>query len=101
MTVTVIDLLDTLADERHLGHGYACTDVLSDSRRARLNHAVVGVANEEGLTRDELFTWSNSKHGRWLADRVYGNNAPISRATVRKELSRKIVDELVAMEAMP
>lgn len=97
--LTVTDLHNTLLDERHLGWGYACTDVLSDSIRSRLDRAIVGVANEEGLTYEELFTWSNSKEGRWLADAVYGRDANPSRATVRLRLSRKIVDELVAMEA--
>ena len=98
--LTVSDLHDTLAHPEHLGFGYACCHDLPPSKLDRLDRAIVGVANELGLSIAELFTWSNSKHGRWLADRVYGNDAPPTRATVRRELSREIVDGLVAEEAM-
>lgn len=96
--LTVADLHATLEHEDHLGWGYACCHDLSESRLARLDRAIVAVANEAQLTKAELLTWSNSKHGRWLHDRVYGNDAPPTRATVRKELSREIVDYLVAEE---
>jgi hypothetical protein len=93
--LTVADLYETLNDERHLGWGYATLDVLGDSKRDRVDRAIVAVANDLGLTYEELFNWSNSKHGRWLADRVYGNDAPATQATVRKELTREIITQLM------
>lgn len=89
--LTVADLHATLEHEDHLGWGYACCHDLSESRLARLDKAIVAVANDLGLTTDELLIWSNSKHGRWLHDRVYGNDAPPTRATVRKELNAEII----------
>lgn len=94
--LTITDLHETLAHEDHLGWGYACLDVLSDSKRKRIDRAIVAVANELSLTTDQLFMWSNSKHGRWLADRVYGNDAPINRATVRTELNERVIADLEA-----
>lgn len=94
--LTVTDLHDTLAHEEHLGWGYACLDVLSPSRRERIDRAIVAVANDLGLTTDELLMWSNSKHGRWLADRVHGNDASPNRATVRKELNADVIAALHA-----
>jgi hypothetical protein len=96
--LTTTDLHATLDDPRHGGWGYACCSLLSDSVRDRLDRAIVAVANELGLTHAELFTWSNSKHGRWLADSL-GDSSP-TRATVRLELSREIIDSLTAEEAM-
>ncbi len=91
--LTVTDLRETLDDERHHGWGYACCGDLPETKRDRLDRAIVGVANEEKLTLDELFVWSNSKYGRYLADEVNGG-AP-TRATVRDYLSRDIVNMLV------
>jgi hypothetical protein len=94
MALTVQDLEATLEDERHLGYGYACSRDLSPSKATRLDRAVIAVANELDLDQEDLFEWSNSKHGRWLTDRIYGRNASISRATVRLEMSEKIIDDL-------
>jgi hypothetical protein len=95
--LTVADLHATLADERHLGWGYACTsDITSTYKRAALDRAIVGVANEEGLTAEELFQWSNSKWGRWLTDDIIGRDGQPSRATVRRYITRAILDDLIA-----
>lgn len=97
-TLTVADLHATLEHEDHLGWGYACCTDLSDSVRTRLDKAIVAVANAEGLTADDLLTWSNSKHGRWLYDLVYGNDYSPTQATVRHHLTREIVNDLKLME---
>jgi hypothetical protein len=89
--LTVDDLHATLADERHLGFGYACCDVLPPGKRERLDRAIVAVANQLELDRETLFHWSNSKHGRWLADAAYGRDEPATRATVRTLLNPEAV----------
>jgi hypothetical protein len=96
--LTVEDLHETLEHEDHLGFGYACCIDLPHTKRDRLDRAIVAVANEEGFSKSELLTWSNSKHGRWLADLVMGNGYAPTRATVRRQLSREIVDTLVREE---
>lgn len=90
--LTVQDLHRTLNDERHLGWGYACCATqLAGDKLERLDRAIVAVANELGLGYEELFAWSNSKHGRWLADNVYGCSEPPTQATVRRLLNRAAV----------
>jgi hypothetical protein len=83
--LTIQDLHETLADERHLGWGYAGRDRLAASKRDRLDRAVVAVANELGLDTETLFHWSNSKNGRWLIDEAT-DSAP-TRDLVRKHLN--------------
>lgn len=90
-TLSVEDLHRTLEDERHLGFGYACCDVVTGSRAGRLDSAIVYVANELGLSYEDLFHWSNSKYGRWLADGVYGRDESPTRATVRHYLNPEAV----------
>lgn len=94
MTLTADDLNRTLADERHLGWGYqCCLDIESATTRARLERAVVAVANEQQLDYERLFRWSNSKWGRWLYDGVRGCGEPPTRATVRRYLNERSVAE--------
>lgn len=90
-SLTVTDLRQTLADERHLGFGYACCSDLPETTRERLDRAVVAVANELHLSPEDLFHWSNSKYGRWLYDAVQGNDKPPTRATVRDLLNPEAV----------
>lgn len=92
------DLHRTLWDDRHLGWGYQCCDVLSPAKRRRLDAAIVAVANECGLDYERLFVWSNSKWGRWLADGTHGCDEPCSRATVRRYLNDEIINELLGEE---
>lgn len=82
--LTTDDLDAALNDEDHLGWGYSgASSYLSDSKRERLDRAVVAVANELGLSKRELFHWTNSKYGRWLTDTV---ESP-SKASVREYLN--------------
>lgn len=96
--LTVEDLHRTLEDERHLGYGYATVGLIieSESRRNRLDRAIVAVANELELSYEQLFDWSNSKYGRWLADGVYGRDESPSRATVRSHYLNADVLEVLA-----
>ncbi len=94
MTLTVADLHETLADSRHNGWGYATAGTLPESKQDRLDRAVVRVANELGLTYEELFVWSDSKDARWLADDVHGR--PANAEAVRDYLNRTVIDNLVA-----
>lgn len=96
--LTNSDITRTLSDERHLGWGFACCSDMGDSKYSRLVAAVTAVANELGLDYELLFMWSNSKHGRWLADDL--SSAPPTRATVRRHLSANIIAELIAHEAL-
>lgn len=90
--LTVEDLHRTLEDDRHLGYGYAsCSLVLSGTRMDRLDRAIVAVANELRLSYNDLFHWSNSKYGRWLADGIYGRDESPTRANVRRYLNAEAV----------
>lgn len=79
-TLTVEDLLNTVADDRHLGWGFACVTGygLNDEEFGRTMRNVVAVANELGLDYEDLFMWSNSKNGRWLSDQM-DRRAPSKR----------------------
>ena len=90
--LTLTDLHQTLADDRHLGWGYACCQDLGATTLARLDKAIIAVANEMSLDYEDLFHWSNSKHGRWLFDSVYGNSNPPTRATVRILLNPQTIE---------
>lgn len=100
MKLTLTHLEEALGHEKHLGFGYATRDSLASPRTlgtlAKLDCAVVDVANELKLNFEELFHWTNSKYGRWLVDDVYGNDSPPTKATVRRNLNKKAVD--VAMD---
>lgn len=94
MTLTTADLDAALADDRHLGHGYATRDYIeSQSKRERLDRAVVAVANDADFSAEELFHWTNSKWGRWLIDGVYGRNESPTQATVRRYLNAETLVE--------
>jgi len=85
-TVLNIDhLAAALEDDRHLGFGYATSRHLPHGYRTRLNNAVIAVANEIGLTEEELFDWSNSKTGRHLVDVCSGGSIN------REEVVRRFV----------
>ena len=90
--LTTSDLEAALGDERHLGFGYAISRDLGESRRKRLDRAVVRVANDLDLDAETLFHWANSKWGR-LVDGVYGRNESPSSETVRNYLNEKAVAE--------
>ena len=107
-TLTTEDLDRMASDDRWLGFGYlgerrnaaAMIDsgeaTFPDTARAelaRMDADVLEEANTEGLTYDELFTWANSKDGRWFAD-CYGtrhaaNYLPTRArvASLRRELA--------------
>lgn len=85
--LTTDDLDACLADDDHLGWGYAIASDLSNSKRERLDRAVVAVANELGLSKRDLFHWTNSKYGRWLVDGIYGRDESPSKASVRHYLN--------------
>lgn len=86
--ITTADLDQMANDDRWLGYGYlgerrnrreyAATELtgymqdLELERAARMDADVVEEANTEGLSYDELFTWANSKAGRWFSD-CYGS----------------------------
>ena len=90
--LTVADLHATLNDGRHLGFGYAEVDIYVEGKtREQLDATIVEVANELGMSREDLFHWSNSKYGRWMGDAVYGRNAPPNRETVESLLSPEAI----------
>ena len=82
--LTPVDLVAVVADERHNGWGYATASYLSPTKRGRLDSAVVAVANELGLTYEDLLVWADSKYGRWLVDHA---SSTINRAVVREYLN--------------
>jgi hypothetical protein len=92
--LTVNELDAALARSDHHGFGYAESRYLDAKRRRALDAAVIEVANELMMTADDLFAWTDSKHGRWLIDGVYGRNAPANAETVRGCLNRQVLREL-------
>jgi hypothetical protein len=98
MTLTAADVAATLDNPEHLGFGYARTraDGLPEATVTALDAAVAAVANELGLTAGQLFHWSNSKHGRWLTDAVWGRGEPATPATVREYLTARTVAQAQA-----
>ncbi len=70
-------------DDRWLGFGYLgerrneleSTDEEALARPdlvAAVDALVLAYATEQGWTADDLFTWANSKLGRWFADSMFG-----------------------------
>jgi hypothetical protein len=93
MSLSLEDLDATLEDERHNGWGYATKSGSLDLRpEAQLDCAVIDVANELGLSYDDLFIWTDSKYGRWLVDTVAGQTP--TKTTVRKYLNQEAIDQL-------
>lgn len=93
-TITRHDVADCLTDDRHLGFGLAESHLLTSRKRDQLFTAIAAVAVELGITKEELFHWTNSKWGRWLIDGVYGCDEPINRATVRRCMDAQKVAEV-------
>jgi len=87
--LTAADVAATLDDPRHEGWGYGCSVryQVPEQVVADLDAAVAAVANELRLTPEQLFQWSDSKHGRWLWDDVHGCDAPPTVETVRKHMN--------------
>lgn len=79
--LTQDDLDAALADERHLGFGYAGRQHLDADTRAQLDKGVLEVANMLVLTREDLFHWTNSKYGRWLCDHASDGNTSLGRVS--------------------
>lgn len=94
----VEDLERALADERHLGWGYAGRGYLAKATADRLDRAVVTAANELGLDYETLFHWTNSKNGRWLADAACDQNRPTS-AEIR-DLARTYLNPATIASAL-
>lgn len=86
-------------DERHLGWGYigerrrelewtADPDVqpiaVRHARVAQADATITAHAEARSWSDEDLFTWANSKNGRWFADCVFGggNEFPLSLLTL-------------------
>jgi hypothetical protein len=87
--LTVQDLHDALERPDHFGWGYASSSV-SDRCRDRIDRYVVKRANAQGWTPEQLFDWSNSKHGRWLWDSILTSerNTSMTLAQITETLDR-------------
>jgi hypothetical protein len=96
--LTIADLDAALARADHHGFGYATRRYLGTIVQRRLDEAVIEVANDLGLTADELFEWADSKYGRWLADGVHGRSEPATVEKVRGCLNRSVIAELKGEE---
>jgi len=92
--LVVADLETALKREDHAGFGYAERRYLDGTRQREIDAAVIEVANELLMTADDLFTWADSKYGRWLIDGVYGRNEPATVETVRGSLNNVVLSEL-------
>lgn len=100
--LTVQDLADMVNDDEWLGWGYLGErnsmingNVTQRKLAERTDRAVVQFANVHGWTRDELFTWANSKPGRWLGDVVFGGHGSFTSRwaeALRSNLLQKVED---------
>lgn len=96
--LTQTDLDAALSDERHYGFGYATRDELPARIRQALDAAVLEVANEIGVTREQLFHWANSKDGRWLCDHASDGNTSLER--VRTYLNPDAIKNAIVPELL-
>jgi hypothetical protein len=92
MTLTSDDVFDCLEDERHNGYGLRSTmDCLRPATQLRLARVIADQANREGLSREELFWWTDHKAGRHLD--VHGSSASAEmREAVRHYLNRRTIE---------
>lgn len=80
--LTTADLDTMTRDDRWEGFGYlgerhrAPADVAA--RFAAADALILGAADAHGWTYDDLFTWANSKNGRWFGDEVRGTNRELT-----------------------
>jgi hypothetical protein len=108
--LTANDITRASLDERWLGFGYlgerhnrirlAEQELTGSAADAELllvaaaDQRVVDLANAAGLDYDGLFSWLNSKPGRWFGDVVFGGSgrfdARIDEA-VRHHLSPRVI----------
>lgn len=87
--LTTQNLEAMYTDERWLGFGYlgerrtalsmgedpeGLTKEAAADLVAKADAMVLAHANRYSFTAEELFTWANSKDGRWYADCWFGNN---------------------------
>ncbi len=61
------------SDDRWLGFGYLGSRQYADDAEVALADAFVFDVTAD-WTDDELFTWANSKDGRWFADILFGGS---------------------------
>jgi len=69
------DMLST--DDRWLGFGYLGERLNAADRPeliAQADEFVIEQASSRGWSDEDLFTWANSKNGRWFGDYVFGGD---------------------------
>ena len=93
MTLVLDDLDAALEDGRHNGWGYLTSRHLRVRQAAALDIAVIDVANELGLNYEDLFSWTNSKNGRWLVDGIESDTKPTAKL-VREYLNEETMQRL-------
>jgi hypothetical protein len=98
------DIYNALRDPRHNQHGYAITVDLPNSISAESDDLVIQVANEMGLTYEDLFMFLDSKPARWLREDLE-NKIPVNKSEteviVRKYLNAREIEELRAELSEP
>lgn len=80
--LTVADLDRCLDDERWLGFGYlgARQNIREEGDSTEVvDAAVILAARAQGWTYEHLFTWANSKRGRWYGDIAFDGPATEDR----------------------
>lgn len=60
-----------LGERRNYAEGHA--DEVGRAVLATADNEALEVANNLGLTEEELFYWANPKNGRWFGDCMFGN----------------------------
>jgi hypothetical protein len=92
--LTAQDLEAGYVNDEWLGYGYLggrrsfYGEPGSSEAIALADQAVLAAANAKGWTPQELFTWANSKLGRWYADETLGSPANDVDAIAAKYVKR-------------
>jgi hypothetical protein len=81
--LTVADLERALADDRHLGYGFAERRNLTAARSQQMGRAIIREANALGLDYEALFHWTNSKHARWACDEAGDAGSNLNQIVAR------------------
>lgn len=89
MPLTDSDLTRALNDERHGGYGFR--SALAEGALAHdaavyvaCRALVIQFANERGWTPEQLFTWADSKLGRWFGEAYF--HGPVSPGISQRDI---------------
>lgn len=76
-TLTIADIQAGYGNPAWLGHGYLGSRTIESMDRLAFADALaLKLANEQGMTPEQFFSWLNSRTGRHFADVAFGGDDP-------------------------